>query len=1115
MCSRFAFPVMGALIASACFAPCLHAASIYFIGNSVTDSINYTSFEELATGQGKSQPWGRHIILGSPLDNIIGNPASGFQQPPFGYYPNALPNYAWDFLSLQPFDRSLVSDVASMNTLITTATTGNPANAASMKVLVFARWPRQSSGDFDATWNLAYSGTTSAGVAVESKAFFEQLTATMRTQHPGRVFMVPVGHAMYELNQRMKAGQVPGFTHIFQFYDDGIHLKGEGRYLVACAFYATMYGEDPAGLPVPAGYGSISTPVVEAIQDVVWDIVTSNTFSGVVVNRPLEVSNSALPPAIAGQAYSASLGANYGVPPYAWTLQSGTLPAGLSLATNGSLSGTATGLGSFPVTFRVADSGTQTATKTLTVSVENDTVPVVVTGTLPGGWMGTPYQQVLSATSGNGLLTWALASGTLPPGVALAPTGAIGGAPAATGTFAFSVTATDSDLTPDTSAPQALQMIVSGPLPGTLQAPRIDREVKVDGVLNEGFWNFVHSGTVPRGAGTDNTLTFAAVWDDANLYLGARVLDGQVRGDSETPTADDAVHVFIDGLHDRQTVYNADDRHFIADVRGRLLEINGRSSGVEWATTRTAGGYDVEMAIPWRNLDFIPGVHKSVGFDLGVADDDGGGVTGYKVWSGVNPASPAPSQFNSLLLSGSYLAGGTVPGAFVRDPVGYAMGPMANQNGGAGWNGGWRVQLDGPVGYEVAAVFPMTVAGMSTSPQYLIGGTAYLAAGRSISSSGTAVAPFLISGSIGNPGTTVWAAWVQRRDRSSNNVVRFGRSGIPWATSESDTFFEVRADTNWMLRTYVSGTQSADSSVAATVGQTFLMATRMDFGATSGTVRLYINPVPGIEPATAAATLVVPTATARFNAIRWYPGQDPNSGSLDEVRVGPSYAAVVPTVRTAPAVSTALSGTFALGFGQTITLAADFSGSQPLVYQWAKNGTDLPGATGRELLVTNTSAAISGTYSVRASNALGQAVTTGAVLGHSPLVAWRLANGLPMDGSADFLPSAAGDGITNLLKYGLALAVGVPGYGSALAHGQHVEGGNQYLMLTYRRPEPAPAGVSYYVEAGPAPDALTSGGTVVVSSTVSGGTRTVVVRDGTAVGSPGARFIRLRVERTE
>ncbi|HTO90999.1 MAG TPA: putative Ig domain-containing protein, partial [Candidatus Sulfotelmatobacter sp.] len=68
--------------------------------------------------------------------------------------------------------------------------------------------------------------------------------------------------------------------------------------------------------------------------------------SGLTVLAPLEIETASLPNAVAGQPYSQSASAAGGLPPYSWTLDSGTLPSGMSLSAAGLIAGTSTAAGS-------------------------------------------------------------------------------------------------------------------------------------------------------------------------------------------------------------------------------------------------------------------------------------------------------------------------------------------------------------------------------------------------------------------------------------------------------------------------------------------------------------------------------------------------------------------------------------------------------------------------------------------------------------------------------------------------------------------------------------------------------------------------------------------------
>jgi len=92
------------------------------------------------------------------------------------------------------------------------------------------------------------------------------------------------------------------------------------------------------------------------------------------VVEPLVITTTTLPHAVVGDPYSTNLAATGGTTPYTWTLNAGSLPAGLGLAANGTISGTPTGPpGSFTFDVKVVDSTNpqQTAIKTMTIVVDS------------------------------------------------------------------------------------------------------------------------------------------------------------------------------------------------------------------------------------------------------------------------------------------------------------------------------------------------------------------------------------------------------------------------------------------------------------------------------------------------------------------------------------------------------------------------------------------------------------------------------------------------------------------------------------------------------------------------------------------------------------------------
>ena len=89
-----------------------------------------------------------------------------------------------------------------------------------------------------------------------------------------------------------------------------------------------------------------------------------------VIPQPLSVTTNALGDAIQNQPYAATLAATGGVPPYTWSLAQGSsLPLGLSLSTNGQITGSADTVGTGNFTVQVQDSESTTATKSLSITV--------------------------------------------------------------------------------------------------------------------------------------------------------------------------------------------------------------------------------------------------------------------------------------------------------------------------------------------------------------------------------------------------------------------------------------------------------------------------------------------------------------------------------------------------------------------------------------------------------------------------------------------------------------------------------------------------------------------------------------------------------------------------
>jgi putative Ig domain-containing protein/Big-like domain-containing protein len=160
---------------------------------------------------------------------------------------------------------------------------------------------------------------------------------------------------------------------------------------------------------------------------------------------PLEIRTESLPQATQGLAYSAKLEAAGGIAPYAWALESGALPDGVTLSSDGSISGRANQAGAAAFTVRVKDSIGTSSVKPFFIVIVPPPPPLVIqTVQLPETSAERPYSQSLQATGGVPPYTWSIASGSLGQGLNLSADGHISGTPATPGTSVFVVRATDS-----------------------------------------------------------------------------------------------------------------------------------------------------------------------------------------------------------------------------------------------------------------------------------------------------------------------------------------------------------------------------------------------------------------------------------------------------------------------------------------------------------------------------------------------------------------------------------------------------------------------------------------------------------------------------------------------
>jgi hypothetical protein len=197
---------------------------------------------------------------------------------------------------------------------------------------------------------------------------------------------------------------------------------------------------------------------------------------------------------IQGQAYSFTFHASGGTAPYKWSSQ-GSTPPGLSLSSDGTLSGTATSSGDYFFQVTVQDSSATPLTAQGSEQIQVIGVLSLNGISLPEANRNIGYQDTFAPHGGVGPFSFAVASGALPPGLAVASTadffGQISGTPTQAGTFQFTLQVTD-------SGTGSLQQTASAQLSMTIDS----RLVITTNSLPNGVENRPYSGAFTEVNGT-------------------------------------------------------------------------------------------------------------------------------------------------------------------------------------------------------------------------------------------------------------------------------------------------------------------------------------------------------------------------------------------------------------------------------------------------------------------------------------------------------------------------------------------------------------------------------------------------------------------------------------
>ena len=274
-----------------------------------------------------------------------------------------------------------------------------------------------------------------------------------------------------------------------------------------------------SGMPATGGTYGFSVTVSDSSMP---PLTTSVPVSFKVNDSAITVTPASPPAGAVNYAYAGfTFSASGGSPPYAWA-PAGTLPPGLTLGTDGTLSGTPTQIGTFSFSVTPTDSA-QTPVKGPTLPVEvmiNAAPPLVLNASPapPPGVDGADYGTFnFNATGGLLPLHWSISAGSLPAGLTLDPNaGSLSGTPTSLGTSNFTVMVADSAPMPAQSS-LAFSITIGAPPPpviaylepptATVGAAYSPFQFTASGGLGQLAWSETPPLTIGLTLSTDGVLS--------------------------------------------------------------------------------------------------------------------------------------------------------------------------------------------------------------------------------------------------------------------------------------------------------------------------------------------------------------------------------------------------------------------------------------------------------------------------------------------------------------------------------------------------------------------------------------------------------------------------------
>jgi hypothetical protein len=245
-------------------------------------------------------------------------------------------------------------------------------------------------------------------------------------------------------------------------------------------------------------------PITVRAADATHCTGTSATYVLTVsaVCAPITITNPVNTRGIAGVYFKEKFEQTRAVEPFTFTASN--LPKGLTIEADGTLHGVPTQTGVFPITVAVTGANNCSFVSPIIYILTIDCQAItVIVPTNTAGTAGVMFFAQFGQTGAIGTATYTLASGTLPPGLALSSSGVLSGTTNQTGRFPITVTVTDDNCCTGTSPRytpiigcQKITVIPPITTTGTAGTP-LNETFMATGIL--GTATFSYSGTLPSG----------------------------------------------------------------------------------------------------------------------------------------------------------------------------------------------------------------------------------------------------------------------------------------------------------------------------------------------------------------------------------------------------------------------------------------------------------------------------------------------------------------------------------------------------------------------------------------------------------------------------------------